>query len=94
MKKILFLMMGGSGTRLGSALPKQFLPVGGSAIYQFILDLYARAVQDEIISIDRVVLVHRAVSRHTAVRSGRRSPHHKARQPRRRLKSVRLFRRS
>ena len=58
MKKILFLMMGGSGTRLGSALPKQFLPVGGSAIYQFILDLYARAVQDEIISIDRVVLIN------------------------------------
>lgn len=53
MKKVLFLMMGGSGTRLGAAIPKQFLEVNGRPIYQFVLDLYAKYSV-----VDRVVIIN------------------------------------
>lgn len=53
MKTILFLMMGGSGTRLGASIPKQFLEVNGLPIYQFILNLYN---QSDLV--DRVVVVN------------------------------------
>lgn len=51
-------MMGGSGTRLGAALPKQFLRVAGKPIYQYILDLYAEATRNATLAIDHVVLVN------------------------------------
>ncbi len=38
---VLLLMMGGSGTRLGAAIPKQFLKVDGKPIFQYILEGYA-----------------------------------------------------
>lgn len=53
MKKILFLMMGGNGTRLGASVPKQFLEVNGRPIYQFVLDLYAKYS-----IVDRVVIIN------------------------------------
>lgn len=53
MKTILFLMMGGSGTRLGTSIPKQFLEVNGLPIYKFILNLYN---QSDLV--DSVVIVN------------------------------------
>ncbi len=38
---VLLLMMGGSGTRLGAAIPKQFLKVEGKPIFQYILEAYS-----------------------------------------------------
>lgn len=38
---ILLLMMGGSGTRLGADVPKQYLEVGGQPIFKYIVRKYA-----------------------------------------------------
>lgn len=42
MKNILLLMMGGSGTRLGADIPKQYLDVGGHPIFYYIVKKYAQ----------------------------------------------------
>ena len=34
--------MGGSGTRMGAAIPKQFLEVNGKPVYYYIVEQYAR----------------------------------------------------
>ena len=39
---ILLLLMGGSGTRMGAAIPKQFLEVNGKPVYYDIVEQYAR----------------------------------------------------
>lgn len=41
MKNILLLMMGGSGTRLGANIPKQYLEVDGRPIFYYIVRKYA-----------------------------------------------------
>lgn len=38
----LLLLMGGSGTRMGAAVPKQFLEVNGKPVYYYIVDRYAK----------------------------------------------------
>ncbi len=43
MKTVLYLMMGGSGTRLGANIPKQFIEISGKPIYEHIIDLYSRS---------------------------------------------------
>lgn len=40
MKTILLLMMGGSGTRLGAAVPKQYLEIDGHPIFYYIVQKY------------------------------------------------------
>lgn len=41
-KTILLLMMGGSGTRFGADVPKQFVEVAGRPIFSYIVEKYAR----------------------------------------------------
>ena len=45
--------MGGSGSRLGSKVPKQFLEIEGRPIYQYILELY-----NKYISLDAIIIVN------------------------------------
>ena len=40
MKKTLIVVAGGQGTRMGSQLPKQFLPLGGRPILMRTLELF------------------------------------------------------
>ena len=42
-KKYLVVTAGGSGTRMGSALPKQFLPLGGRAVLQMAIEQFLEA---------------------------------------------------
>lgn len=49
---ILMLMMGGSGTRLGADIPKQYLEVDGKPIFYYIVEAYARLPE-----IDAICLV-------------------------------------
>ncbi len=55
MENILLLMMGGSGTRLGANIPKQYLDVGGHPIFYYIVKKYA-AMED----IHRICIVSHA----------------------------------
>ncbi len=52
MKKTAIIVAGGSGTRMGTALPKQFLPVGGKPIFLHSIDAFLQAYADM-----RIVLV-------------------------------------
>ena len=45
-KKYLIVSAGGTGTRMGSALPKQFLPLGGVPILRRTIEVFLRAVPD------------------------------------------------
>ena len=45
-KKYLMLMAGGSGTRMGSAMPKQFLAISGKAILHLTLEKFCSVVPD------------------------------------------------
>ncbi len=40
------IVAGGSGTRMGSALPKQFLPIGGIPILAFTVNAFKQALKD------------------------------------------------
>ncbi len=51
-KNILLMMMGGSGTRFGADIPKQFVELEGKPIFSYIVAKYARL--DEI---DAIVIV-------------------------------------
>lgn len=51
-KCYLLLMMGGSGTRFGADIPKQFIKVAGKPIFSYILEKY-----DDCVSIDGAVVV-------------------------------------
>ena len=46
------LMMGGSGTRFGAAIPKQFVEVEGQPVFSYVMDKY-----DRFTKIDSIVLV-------------------------------------
>lgn len=46
MKSYLIVASGGSGTRMGTNIPKQFLPLGGKAILQLSIEKFLRAVPD------------------------------------------------
>lgn len=55
------LMMGGSGTRFGADIPKQFVEVEGQPVFSYILDRY-----DRFTKVDNIVLVcHEAWVRYT-----------------------------
>ena len=41
-KNILLLMMGGSGTRFGADIPKQFIEVNGKPLFSYIVEKYAK----------------------------------------------------
>lgn len=41
-KNILLLMMGGSGTRFGADIPKQFVQVNGKPVFSYIVEKYAK----------------------------------------------------
>lgn len=41
-KNILLLMMGGSGTRFGADIPKQFVEVNGKPVFSYIVEKYAK----------------------------------------------------
>lgn len=41
-KNILLLMMGGSGTRFGADIPKQFIEVNGKPVFSYIVEKYAK----------------------------------------------------
>ena len=45
-KKFLIVTAGGTGTRMGAALPKQFLPLGGVPILRRTMEVFLRAVPD------------------------------------------------
>ena len=48
-KKILLLMMGGSGTRFGADIPKQFVKVNGKPVFSYIVEKYvARNLVDDM----------------------------------------------
>ncbi len=49
---ILLLMMGGTGTRFGANIPKQYIEVDGKPLYTYILKKYS-----ELDFIDRIVIV-------------------------------------
>lgn len=49
---ILFLMMGGSGTRLGADIPKQYIEVEGRPIFSYILEAHQKCTY-----IDKIVIV-------------------------------------
>lgn len=51
-KNILLLMMGGSGTRFGADIPKQFVEVAGKPIFSYIIEKYATLPE-----VDRAVVV-------------------------------------
>ncbi|MEA4921788.1 MAG: 2-C-methyl-D-erythritol 4-phosphate cytidylyltransferase [Eubacteriaceae bacterium] len=52
MKNYLLLMMGGSGTRLGADIPKQYIEVNDIPIFAYILKKY-----DQLPFIDRIIVV-------------------------------------
>lgn len=41
-KNVLLLMMGGSGTRFGADIPKQFVEVNGKPVFSYIVEKYGR----------------------------------------------------
>ena len=43
-KKYLIITAGGSGTRMGSSVPKQFLTIGGKAILHLSIERFVNAV--------------------------------------------------
>lgn len=43
MKSFLLMMMGGSGTRFGADIPKQFVEVAGKPIFSYIVEKYGKA---------------------------------------------------
>ena len=45
-KKYLVITAGGSGTRMGSDLPKQFLPLGGRAVLRMTIEQFVEACPD------------------------------------------------
>ena len=45
-KKYLVVTAGGSGTRMGTELPKQFLPLGGRAVLQMTIERFREACPD------------------------------------------------
>lgn len=49
------LMMGGTGTRFGADIPKQYVKVGGRPIFSYILEGY-----DRLCDIDRIIVVSHA----------------------------------
>ena len=51
-KRILLLMMGGSGTRFGAPVPKQFVEVEGKPTFSYLVEKYA-----SIDFADRMVIV-------------------------------------
>lgn len=51
-KSVLLLMMGGSGTRFGSEIPKQFTLVSGRPIFSYIVEKYAA-----LNAVDSMILV-------------------------------------
>lgn len=51
-KSYLLLMMGGSGTRFGADIPKQFIKVAGRPIFSYILEKY-----DDCVSVDGAIVV-------------------------------------
>lgn len=51
MSNILLLMMGGSGTRLGADIPKQYLEVDGKPIFHYIVKAYAQLPEIDSICI-------------------------------------------
>lgn len=55
MSNILLMMMGGSGTRLGADIPKQYLEVAGKPIFHYIVKKYA-----EMSEIDTICIVSHA----------------------------------
>ena len=46
MNKIAVIVAGGSGTRMGTELPKQFLKVKGKPLLFYTLDVFLRAYDD------------------------------------------------
>ena len=52
---ILFLMMGGSGTRLGHSIPKQYIEINGRPIFSYILEAHQKCD-----AIDKIVIVSNA----------------------------------
>lgn len=54
-RNILLLMMGGSGTRFGADIPKQYVPVEDVPIFAYILKKYA-----EMPEIDAITVVSHA----------------------------------
>ena len=46
------LMMGGSGTRFGADIPKQFVEVEGQPVFSYVMDKY-----DRFNIVDSIVLV-------------------------------------
>ena len=51
-KTTLLLMMGGSGTRFGADIPKQFVEVNGKPVFSYIVEKY-----DAIKAVDNIVIV-------------------------------------
>jgi len=49
---ILLLMMGGSGTRFGAEIPKQFVPVADKPVFSYIIEKYSTCT-----CVDRAVIV-------------------------------------
>ena len=49
---ILLLMMGGSGTRFGTDIPKQFVPVGDKPVFSYIIEKFAYCEE-----LDRAIIV-------------------------------------
>lgn len=48
---ILMLMMGGSGTRLGADIPKQYIDVDGKPIFKYIVEGYAKLPEIDLMCI-------------------------------------------
>lgn len=69
MDRILVIPAAGSGTRLGSQLPKPLVEVNGRPMLDHLLDLYARDTQQAV-----VVAAPHAVDRVTALVKHRRAP--------------------
>ena len=46
MKKYAVIVAGGAGLRMGTPLPKQFLPLNGRPILGYTLDIFLRAYED------------------------------------------------
>lgn len=52
MKNILLLMMGGSGTRFGADIPKQYVEIDGVPVFAYILEKYSKMKEiDEVVAV-------------------------------------------